>query len=90
MVVGKISDHFNENQKSRARLMMNILQLGSIDPVNTQADELMPLYDGNDNACTYAMTGLLTHLLRAIIGNGNVYASSYTNEKIELIEGEVK
>ena len=75
MVVGKISGHFNENQKARAKSALLAIEM---------------LYSPNDNACTYAMTGLLTHLLRAIIGNGNVYASSYVNEKIELIEGEVK
>ncbi len=74
MVVGKIYEWFDDIQRTKARSALLSIE---------------NLYDSYDNACTYAMTGLLTHLLRAIIGGGNCYASSYTSEKIKIIEGEV-
>lgn len=90
MVVGKIGKYFNDVQQARARLILNILEAGYFDPENSQANELIPFYELKDNTCTYAMTGLLMHLLRAIIGGGNCFASSYIDEKIKIIEGEVE
>ena len=51
MVVGKISQYFNDIQQAKALSAFNSIK---------------ELYKDNDNACTYAMTGLLTHLLRAM------------------------
>ncbi len=75
MVVGKIGQYFDRDQKTSANMAFAIIE---------------GLYESNDNACTYAMTGLLTHLLRAIIGGHAVFASSYANEKIKIIEGEAE
>ena len=74
MVVGKINSYFNDLQQARARSALNSIK---------------DLWDGNDNACTYAMTGLLEHLLYAIV-DGEVLASNYIREKINIIEGEIK
>ena len=74
MTVGKIARHFDDLQVARARSALNSIK---------------GLYEENDNSCTYAMTGLLEHLLKAVV-NGEVWASSYVREKVELLEGCVK
>ncbi len=74
MTVGTINQHFDDIQQARARSAFNSIK---------------DLWEGNDNTCTYTMTGLLMHLLRAIV-DGDVIASSYINEKINIIEGEIK
>jgi hypothetical protein len=72
LAVGKLSEHFNEEQKAKLRDARILLK---------------GFYEGNDNAVTYPLTGLLNHLL----GLGSeVWASSYVNEKVELLEGQVQ
>lgn len=74
MTVGKLNHHFDDLQVARARSALNSVK---------------GLYETTDNSCTYAMTGLLEHLLKAIV-NGEVLAESYLREKCELILGCVE
>ena len=76
MATGKISQHFNESQRIAANI--------ALECVNK-------LHEPNDNKCTYAMTGLLTELLSAIVDQGGhrVFAGEYVREKVALIEGTI-
>jgi hypothetical protein len=73
MVVGRLGKHFNARQR---QVMAECRKL------------LAALYEGNDNAATYPLSGLLDHLLG--LGDNEVWASSYVREKVELLEGCMK
>lgn len=76
MATGKISQHFIESQRIAANIALECIK---------------KLHEPNDNSCTYAMTGLLTELLNAIVDEGGqrVFAGAYVREKIALIEGTI-